>query len=188
MQENRVSVKIYGQEYIITGEKDKEYIRKVADHVDGKMHEIAKILLGANPATIAVLAAVNIVDEYYELETALEEQKKLTSQMEADAQRYVELWDEAKKNFLVYKEESNALSRQKEELVYNLNQKDLELQSARLELENKIEKAKTDSETRIKELTQKCKELEDGFFELQMENIRMKSEVEKYKRDLGIEY
>ena len=66
----RVTVSIAGGEYRLIGAEDEEYTRKVAAHVDAKINEI----LGAANVSIieaAVLAGVNITDEYYKaLETA----------------------------------------------------------------------------------------------------------------------
>ena len=42
MENNRVKVKIYGQEYVISGEKSKEEIIKVAALVDMKMQEVVE--------------------------------------------------------------------------------------------------------------------------------------------------
>ena len=39
METNKVNVKIYGQEYVIAGDKPKEEIIQVAAHVDMKMQE-----------------------------------------------------------------------------------------------------------------------------------------------------
>ncbi len=66
----RVTVSIAGGEYRLIGAEDEEYTRKVAAHVDAKINEI---LSAANVSIIeaAVLAGVNITDEYYKaLETA----------------------------------------------------------------------------------------------------------------------
>ena len=46
-ERNRVQVKIYGQEYTISGELPRGHIIKVADHVDRSMHKLAKICLPA---------------------------------------------------------------------------------------------------------------------------------------------
>lgn len=186
MQGNRVSVKIYGQEYVISGEKTREHIIKVADYVDTKMHEIAQAVRGANSVTVAVLTSVNIADDYFELQNELEDQRQLTAQMEKDAKHYVELWDEAKKSFMHYKEEASELSRQKDEMLRSLNEKELELQSVKNEAREASEKASSNYEMEIGELSAKCKELENNFFDLQMENIKLKSDLEKYKRELGI--
>ncbi len=66
----RVTVSIAGGEYRLIGAENEEYTRKVAAHVDAKINEI---LSAANVSIIeaAVLAGVNITDEYYKaLETA----------------------------------------------------------------------------------------------------------------------
>ena len=42
MEDNKVKVRIYGQEYTISGERDEETIIEIADYVDGKMREISR--------------------------------------------------------------------------------------------------------------------------------------------------
>ena len=64
-KQNRVVVKIYGQEYTISGDQPSEHIIRVADYVDGKMTELAKSLPGVPAASVAALAAVNIADDYF---------------------------------------------------------------------------------------------------------------------------
>ena len=51
METNKVNVKIYGQEYVIAGDKPREEIIQVAAHVDMKMQEIGEAAksLGASP-------------------------------------------------------------------------------------------------------------------------------------------
>ena len=66
---NRVTVKIYGQEYTIAGDTPREHIMKVADHVNTRMHEIARALPAGSVSSLAVLSAVNVADDYF---TALE--------------------------------------------------------------------------------------------------------------------
>ena len=63
----QVEVEIYGQRYTIAGEADEQYVGKLARYVDGKMNELAKT--GKNfPATkLALLAAVNITHELFQL-------------------------------------------------------------------------------------------------------------------------
>ena len=97
MENNRVKVKIYGQEYVIAGEKSREEIIQVAAHVDTKMHEIAEMAkaAGAAQSNIAVLSAVNITSEYFQMLEEMEDIKRMNFQLEKDAQHYVQLWDEA---------------------------------------------------------------------------------------------
>ena len=86
MESNKVSVKIYGQEYVISGEKSREQIVKVAAYVDGRMHEIASAASSCSVTDLAVLSAVNIADESFDSKEEVEELKKLNVQLEKDAQ------------------------------------------------------------------------------------------------------
>ena len=101
MENNRVKVKIYGQEYVVAGEKSKEEIIQVAAHVDMKMQEIADAAksAGASPSNVAALAAINISSEYFQALEEIEDLKRMNLQLEKDAQHYVQLWDESKKNY-----------------------------------------------------------------------------------------
>ena len=110
MENNKVKVKIYGQEYVIAGEKTREEIIQVAAHVDMKMQEVTEAAKAAGvvPSNIAVLAAVNITSEYFQVLEEMEELKRMNIQLEKDAQHYVQLWDESKKNYMDYKEETQA--------------------------------------------------------------------------------
>lgn len=60
MEDNRVKVRIYGQDYIISGERDEETIREIADYVDSSIREVSKYFSGNVQGSLAVLAAVNI--------------------------------------------------------------------------------------------------------------------------------
>ena len=99
MDNNKASVKIYGQEYVIAGEKSREHIVKVAAYVDNKMHDISETASSCPVSSLAVLSAVNICDEYFTALAELESMKRKNAQLENDAQRYVQLWEEAKKPF-----------------------------------------------------------------------------------------
>ena len=62
-----VSVVIYDQEYHMRGELDPEYIRGLAEFVDGKMRSIAARTRTVDSLRTAILAALNIADEYRQL-------------------------------------------------------------------------------------------------------------------------
>ena len=179
--DNKVTVKIYGQEYTISGEGSREHIMKVADYVDGKMFEISKAAPGTAPQTIAMLTAVNISDEYFTVKEENEELIKNNEQLKRDMEHYVQLWDEAKRNFMQCKDETATANRQKEELMETLRNTQSELESAREEVKEAKAKAEASSNAELEDLQKKCKEMEVNFFDLQMENIRLKSEVDHYK-------
>ncbi len=67
MATDMVKVEIYDQEYQMTGELDAEYIRELAKFVDGKMRAIAGRNQVVDSLRVAVLAALNIADDYHQL-------------------------------------------------------------------------------------------------------------------------
>lgn len=58
-----VRVEIYDQTYQLRG-SDAEYIGKLADYVDTKMRIISQSATTVDSLRVAVLAALNIADEY----------------------------------------------------------------------------------------------------------------------------
>src|ERR1700674_1904476 len=61
---NAVRVEIFDQAYNLRG-SDPEYILKLAEYVDGKMRAVAEQTHTVDTARLAVLAALNIADEYH---------------------------------------------------------------------------------------------------------------------------
>lgn len=185
MEHNRVKVKIYGQEYVIAGEMSREDIIKVAAYVDNKMMEItdAAKAAGAVPSNIAVLSAVNITSEHFQMLEEMEDLRRMNIQLEKDAQHYVQLWDESKKNYMDYKEETQAIVLQKDELMAQLRHRDLEIQQLKAAAESAQSQAQAGMEEVVKEIEEKCRELENSFFDLQMENLQLKREIERYKNN-----
>jgi len=59
-----VRVEIFDQPYNLRG-SDAEYILKLAEYVDGKMRAVAEQTQTVDTARLAVLAALNIADEYH---------------------------------------------------------------------------------------------------------------------------
>ena len=62
-----VEVKIMGQKVVLRSDDDEQYIRKVAEYVDGKMQEVSNATGSRGKYSVAVLAALNIADEYHRL-------------------------------------------------------------------------------------------------------------------------
>ena len=153
MEDNRVKVRIYGQDYIISGERDEETIREIADYVDSSIREVSKYFSGNVQGSLAVLAAVNITDELFETREEIAALTAAKEQAHEDAQHYLKMWDEAKKSFMQYKDEAAAAA---------------------------VEKQKCEEKYRL--LEEKCSEFESSFFDIQMENIRLKSELEKSRK------
>ena len=62
-----IRVDIYDQQYTIRGDLDQEYIQELAKYLDGKMRTIAERTRTVDSLRVAVLAALNITDEYHRL-------------------------------------------------------------------------------------------------------------------------
>jgi len=61
---NSVQVEIFDQTYNLRG-TDPEYIEKLAEYVDGKIRAVAEQTSTVDSLRLAVLAALNIADEYH---------------------------------------------------------------------------------------------------------------------------
>lgn len=208
---NTVAVRIYGQEYSICADMPREYIMRVADYVDSKMHELG--LGNSIPmSSVAVLAAVNICDELMHSRADLSNLTDENETLKVDAQKYAQLWDDAKRSLSQYKEEMTDAADYREKLqkqfmdkeqqtaalmneITRINQVNTEMQAEAdalrkqiAELENRLANTQSAPEAAsqmIKQLEAKCRDVESSFFDLQMENIHLKNENESLKRQLG---
>ena len=189
-EKNTVTVRIYGQEYTISGDMPREYIIKIADIVNEKMTEIGE---GGNlpVSQVAILAGINIADE-------LVREKK----NQLDCQKYQLMWEEAKNSYALLKDELSLANDQKDELLRQNGEKDNQLGSLYQQLseekkrnevlKSKIEElsgavenaaaAPAEANRHIEELEAKCRDIESSFFDIQMENIRLKNEVDMLRR------
>ena len=154
MEDRKACVRIYGQDYTISGERDEKTIIKIAAYGDEKMREISKYFTAGQQGSLAVIAAVNIADEYFEAKTKISELEAKARQTEKDSEHYMKMWDEAKRSFLQYKEEAAKSAEERRQ-----------------------------SEEKYRKLEEKCSEFENSYFDLQMENVRLKNELEKLQRN-----
>ena len=58
------SVEIFGQTYNVRGDGDPDYLMELAQFVDTRMREVAGQVATVDPMKIAILAALNIADEF----------------------------------------------------------------------------------------------------------------------------
>lgn len=93
---NRVTVTIADQEYTLVAAEDQKYMEKVAAHVDTELRQV----LGETHASLmdgAVLASLNIADQYFkEVEAAENLRRQLKEYLEESAKMKLEL-SEAKR-------------------------------------------------------------------------------------------
>ena len=198
---NKVTVLVFGQEYTLSGDMPRDYVLKLADHVDAKMREIDGGA-GSQPlSSVAVLAAMLIADEYYTLDadttSLLEQNQKLSD----NAASYERMWEELKANYASYKEEVASMQANRETLQRYIAEKDQQLSSVNSQLEEekryneelrsrvdellvkvqKSDNAPLEAQRKIEELETRCRDIESSFFDIQMENIHLKNDLEAYR-------
>lgn len=57
---------ILNQKFTLKSENDEKQVKKVADYVNKKMHEIVSTNKAISTANVAILAALNIADDFYQ--------------------------------------------------------------------------------------------------------------------------
>ena len=73
-------IKIFDQIYSVRSDKDSEYITGLAKFVDGRMREISRDTPTVDTLRVAVLAALNIADDYHRLEQKFSDTDRLIGQ------------------------------------------------------------------------------------------------------------
>ncbi len=73
-----VKVRILDREYLVTSEEDQEQVQRVAEYVNEKLREVRDNTEGLSERKTAILAALNIASEYFQL---LKEQDDLLARL-----------------------------------------------------------------------------------------------------------
>ena len=85
-----VRVVIYDQEYFMRGALDEEYIQRLAKYLDLKMRAIAGSRRTVDSLRVAVLAALNIADEYHQVKAKYEETTKRVDEKVGECSRVLD--------------------------------------------------------------------------------------------------
>src|SRR5436189_5068030 len=93
--EQSIRVEIYNQTYSIRSDGDNEYIYDLAEYVDRKMREISSGTLTVDSLKVAILAALHIADEFYQLKNA---QAQRDAQLAARSSECAAMLDRVLKN------------------------------------------------------------------------------------------
>ncbi|MGE5544597.1 MAG: cell division protein ZapA [Bacillota bacterium] len=82
----KVTAEIFGEEYVIKGSEEPDYIQLLADKVDQKMRELYQKCPNLSVSRLAILASINLADElcklqedYDQLVHLLEEKKRVSN-------------------------------------------------------------------------------------------------------------
>ncbi|MBI4125366.1 MAG: cell division protein ZapA [Deltaproteobacteria bacterium] len=59
-----IEIKIMGQKFMVRSDSNEDYVGKVAQYVDDKMNEVQKSSKSVASLNVAILAAMNIADEF----------------------------------------------------------------------------------------------------------------------------
>lgn len=95
MSEQTIRVEIYNNTYSIRSDGDNEYIQDLAEYVDSKMREISSGTMTVDSLKVAILAALHIADEYYQLRSS---QAQGDAQLAARSNECAEMLDRLLKN------------------------------------------------------------------------------------------
>src|SRR3954452_22241116 len=90
-----IRVEIYNQTYNIRSHGDTEYIIQLAEFVDSRMREISSGTLTVDSLKVAILAALHIADEFYQLRHG---QAQVDAQLATRSSECSEMLDKLLKN------------------------------------------------------------------------------------------
>jgi cell division protein ZapA len=101
-EKNTIRVEIDGMDYSLKSDNDPEYVESIANYVNQKIQKLNQKTNVKSQTKIAVLAALNIADEYFQIQKnyentlkkleALEaKSKELSDQVDYDLNRVLEL-------------------------------------------------------------------------------------------------
>jgi cell division protein ZapA len=85
-----IRVLIYDQEYYVRGDLDEEYMQRLAKFLDTKMRAIAGRTRTVDSLRVAVLAALNIADEYHQVKEKYEETSKRVDEKVEECSRILD--------------------------------------------------------------------------------------------------
>lgn len=153
MEKNRVDVVICGSNYVLSGEKSEEKIIEIAKFVDDEIRRTSKSL-NCNPNfKSAVLSAINIAEKLMDNSDMFLKLQTENYQLDNDVKHYIQMWENAKKQVTDLKEKIS------------------------LEVDHKNQSAED-----YNQLQEKLSDLENSYFELQMENVNLKNEIRALKK------
>ncbi len=69
----KLHIEIFGRQYDLIGQSDQDYANQLAAYVDEKMREISEHSPGSPYSKLAILSAINIAHELFQLKNKQEE-------------------------------------------------------------------------------------------------------------------
>ena len=153
MDKNRADVVICESKYVLSSEKSEERIKEIAKYVDDELRATSRAL-NVNPNyKAAVLTALNITEKLMDNTDMILKLQTENYQLDNDVKHYIQLWEQTKKQ------------------VTDLKEK----------MSNEVDRQSQSNEDQ-KKLQEKLVEMENAYFDLQMENVNLKNELKSIKR------
>lgn len=87
-----MKIEIYDQVYNVSADQDEAYLKELASFVDGKMRAVAEATHTVDSLRVAILAALNIADEFF---TLRQHQEELEGPLRKRVERCVSLVEKA---------------------------------------------------------------------------------------------
>lgn len=153
MEKCRADVEICGTSYVLSGEKSEEKIREIAKYVDDELRRTARALNSNPNFKSAVLSAINIAEKLMDNNDMLLKLQTENYQLDNDVKHYISMWENAKKQVTDLKEQMATESDRQSQ-----NYED------------------------VKKLQDKLAEMENSYFELQMENVNLRNEMKTLRK------
>lgn len=79
-----MQIKILNQTFNIQGVDDEEYLRKLATHVEERMSELQRATNTIDSNRLALLAALHIADDYFQLQNQMQQLDRFVSRKSAE--------------------------------------------------------------------------------------------------------
>lgn len=153
MDKNRADVMICGSNYVLSSDKSEERIKEIAKMVDEELRATSRAL-NVNPNfRAAVLTALNIAERLMDNTDMTLKLQTENYQLDNDVKHYIAMWEQAKKQVTDLKEKMSS------------------------EADRKAQSSEDQ-----KKLQEKLVEMENAYFDLQMENVNLKNELKSLKR------
>jgi cell division protein ZapA len=100
MEKKSIKVQIFGMDYSLKSDKDPEYIKQVAEFVDEKIQKLSTNTNVKSQTKIAVLVALNIADELFQLKKHYENSLKVFENIELNSKELCDSVDDHLNQFL----------------------------------------------------------------------------------------
>lgn len=170
-KQNKVIVKINGQDFTVVGDESEEYIKNIANYVDENIGELIEKNNKLSKSMAAILAAFNIADKYFKSSRELE-------QLKTDIVGPLKEYEKAKKELEELKKSFQEIKSEYEKCKFDLN-KIKKLNESKDAKIKQYEQALQLKEKELENAQKIINDLQDKLFENQLELINTKKELEE---------